>query len=338
MSRTRTTLARLALLVFAASVLYMTTAGSASAGWFVEGSELTGSAALATTAAVDEAFKLEVPSVATTVKCSGSTLSSTSPEIVAPSRIAMASITFSSCKTEGTGGCTLAAETISSLPLLAELTELTYPEDKAAFTPKTKKTFAAIHFEGGTCALAGIQPVTAATKLSATLPTGQEEKTLQQIKVKTTKGDLKLGLNEAELTGAALIKLGSGLELVFAADEQLTATAAGTPPQPVGPSKPFLFGVGVKSRNLIIINPGAIRRQFLNGTPDAGTPGELKVNQNSNFGLAKPGGSDFCGDILAGGKSCEVEITSANAGKNGEYYLLYGNAADPKILNFNINS
>ncbi len=218
MPRTRTTLARLALVVFAASALYMTTAGSASAGWFVEGSELTGTSSLATTAAVDEAFKLEVPSAATGVKCTGSRLTSTNPEIVAPSRIAVASITFSSCTTEGAGGCTLSSETIGTVPLLAELAELTYPEDKASFTPKTKKTFATLTLTGEKCALLGTQPVTTPTKFLATLPTGQEVQATQQIKVKTTKGEIKLGGDEAELTGAALIGLVSGAALNFIND------------------------------------------------------------------------------------------------------------------------
>jgi hypothetical protein len=192
--------------VLASAAIYTTTAGTASAGWFVEGSELTGTAALATTASVDENFKLTAAGI--TIECTGSTLNSASPELKAPNLIAASSLTFSECKSTPSEPCTLATKTISTVALLAELSGLAFPEVKAIFAPKTKTTFATIKFNGSECALAGTQPING--KATTTLLAGQEEKTFQQIKVKTTKGEFKLGSSEAELTGAALLKLISG--------------------------------------------------------------------------------------------------------------------------------
>jgi hypothetical protein len=67
------------------------TASSASAGWLIEGEEMATSAALVTTAAVDKAFVLEGAGL--NIECTGS-LTSTSPEIVAPAKLAAASISF----------------------------------------------------------------------------------------------------------------------------------------------------------------------------------------------------------------------------------------------------
>jgi hypothetical protein len=195
--------------LLAVAGLYMAGAGSASAGWFIEGRELAGTAALATTASVDEAFKLKIAAAGEpiTIECTGTNLNSVTPEIVASSRIAAASLTFSGCNASGSN-CSLATKGITTVPLLAELTGQTYPEDKENFTPKTKIAFATFKFNGALCALEGIQAVTG--KATTTLPTGGEEKALQQVKAKTTKGDLKVGGSEAELTGAALIKLATG--------------------------------------------------------------------------------------------------------------------------------
>jgi hypothetical protein len=200
----------LAIAVLVASVLYAATAAAASADWFVEGSELSGTAALATKATVDEAFKLKAAGV--TVECAGGTLNGTSPEIKLPSTVAATSLTLSECK--ASEHCTLATKTIGTLALLAEVSTILYPEAKATFLPKQSK-FAAVHFEGAECALAGVQSLTG--KATALLLSGEVESKQQEIKLKTTEAskELKLGSSAAELTGLTLLSLASEKEWAF---------------------------------------------------------------------------------------------------------------------------
>ncbi len=161
-------------------------------------------AALATTASVDQHFELKGGGV--TIECVGASLGATSPQIVASSHITAAALTFNECKTAAP--CSLASATILTVPVVGEVTRATSPEDKAVFSPQTKSTFATIKFNGETCALLGTQSITGTA--GAVLPKMQEERTLQEVKASTTKGELKLGSNEAELKGSALLKLATG--------------------------------------------------------------------------------------------------------------------------------
>lgn len=206
MSRLTTAATRVAVAVLAA-VLCALAAQSASAAWYVAGTELTSTAAIATTAAVAEPIKLKADGV--TVECSASSATITSGEIKAPNKIAANSIAFNGCKST-TEKCTLSKTTIATTPVLAELTEQTL-EDVATLIPK-KSPFATIKYEGSECALTGTQPVTG--KAAIALPFGNnQEETLQEIQVKVLEGssELKLGSSAAELEGAVQFKLSSGL-------------------------------------------------------------------------------------------------------------------------------
>lgn len=211
MSRTRATLWRVTLVVCVAVALYVASVSTASAGWFVEGTELAGTAALAASAPVDEQFQLTASQVE--VKCSGSALNSVNPKIAASNTLAASSLEFSECK--GNAVCPLVGKTISTLPLSAELSEGTLPEDKAVFLPtNSSKIFATIKFEGAECTFAGVNTLTG--KQTATLPTGQEENVTQSISPKTaTSGELKLVSSSATLKGTALVKLASGKVWAF---------------------------------------------------------------------------------------------------------------------------
>jgi hypothetical protein len=193
----------IAALAFSAVVV-----NTASAAWFIEDEELTSTAALATTAKVSEEPTLSFGT--TIIKCSGSTLNSVKPEIMALNQITAASLSFSGCSVTSSGECALIGTTIGTLPITAELTEQTYPEEKATFTPRTGTTFATIKLEGSNCAETGKVPVTG--KAATALPTGQEENKTQSIKADTTKasGELKVGSTSAELTGAAGFELATG--------------------------------------------------------------------------------------------------------------------------------
>ncbi len=203
-------LTRLAAAFAVATTIYLlaVTSASASASWLIEGSELAGTAALATKETVTEAFKLEAAGV--TVECTANSVNATGSEIQAPNLILASSLSFNECAASG-GGCSLATKTIATLPLLAEVIQSAIPEDIAMLRPKTSKTLAVIHLEGASCALSGVQPVTG-TKLPflANLPKGQEEKALQPLKAEVLTGQIQLGSSAARLRGALLLGLATG--------------------------------------------------------------------------------------------------------------------------------
>jgi hypothetical protein len=206
MSRSTTAATRVAVAVLTTAVCALA-AQSASAAWYVAGTELAGSAAIATTATVAEPIKLKAGGV--TVECSASSATITGGEIKASNKIAANSIAFKECKST-TGTCTVSPTTIATSAVLAELTEQTL-EDVATLIPK-KSPFATIKYEGAECALAGTLPLTG--KAAIQLPFGNnQEETLQeaQLKVLEKSGELKLGSSAAELEGAAQFKLASGL-------------------------------------------------------------------------------------------------------------------------------
>lgn len=179
-------------------------AGTASANWLVGGTELASTAALSTTAAVDEHVVLKAAGV--TVKCEGATLNAVAPEIVAPTSMVASSISFSECTANES--CTT-TKTIGTVPLTGAAVAETAPQSSVTFSPKTKTTLATIKFEGASCALLGVQPLTGKAKLK--MPTGQEERTAQLASAATTEasGELKLGSSAAELKAGALLKLAS---------------------------------------------------------------------------------------------------------------------------------
>ncbi|HEY3827612.1 MAG TPA: hypothetical protein VGL57_00305 [Solirubrobacteraceae bacterium] len=189
-------------MLLAAVVLSAAATQAASAAWYVNGTVLTGTAALATTASVAEHVKLKAGGV--TVECTVSTLTTAGGEIKSPNKLAASKITFNECK--GSGSCTVPSS-IATVPVTAELTEQSL-QDTATFTPQSGTLFATIKYEGATCALAGTQPLTG--KMTAKLPSGEEEETLQEVKANILEksGELKLGSSAAEFKGAALLKLG----------------------------------------------------------------------------------------------------------------------------------
>jgi hypothetical protein len=194
------------VILLAAFLLSAAAAGSASAAWFIEGEELASSAALATTAAVDEAAKLSGGGAE--LECTGSSLNSAGLEIKALNTLAATSLIFTGCKALSKN-CTLSKTEVGTVPVDAELTEGT-AEDSATFSPKSGTIFATFRFEGESCSVSGLRPVTG--KATTTLPAGQVEKTLQLLSVNTavTETELKLASSVATLTGSALFKLASG--------------------------------------------------------------------------------------------------------------------------------
>jgi hypothetical protein len=206
MSRVKLIIAAL-VAALAVSVVGASVASAATAGWMVGGTNLTGSTALATTAAVDKEGRLKFSG--TTVACSGKTLNGVTPLIESTNKGSVASLGFTGCATLAGEKCELVGTTINTLPIKVEATLDGTAAVNATFTPKTGTVFTTLLFTGATCAIGNeVQGVTG--KATVLAPTGQSERTLQQINVTTAGTELFVGESTATLEGSALLKLASG--------------------------------------------------------------------------------------------------------------------------------
>jgi len=188
--------------VLALGAVASTSASAATPGWMVSGTTLSGSEALATTAAVDENAQLTASGV--TIECTGKNLNGLSPKIEAGSMGSVTSLIFTGCKALGTT-CTIESTEIGTVPVLAEATLEGSLGVKVVFSPQSGTIFATIKYLGASCALLGLKPVTGKASVSA--PTGQDEQVLQQIVANTASGELQVGSASATLKGKALLKL-----------------------------------------------------------------------------------------------------------------------------------
>jgi hypothetical protein len=109
------------VILLAALLLNAASAGSASAAWFIGGEALAFTAALATTAAVDEVTKLSGDGVE--LECDGTTLNGIGPEIKALNTFVATSLIFTGYKAL-TKSCTLSKTEVGTVPVVAELTTL----------------------------------------------------------------------------------------------------------------------------------------------------------------------------------------------------------------------
>jgi hypothetical protein len=218
MSRVKATI----VVLVAAFALSAVAAGTASAEWFINGTKLTGSAALATTAKVDTDAVLDIGTIK--ILCKGGLLRGARPEIDSANEGGMAeSLTFEGCETiEPATKCTLVGQprTITTNPVTATVKKLTgsSKEDRVIFTPLTKKSFAILPFsETNTCALnSEEESVNGSVTVGA--PTGQEENEAQAIEGlgSTENNSLEVaGLKAFILRGRALLKLASGSKWSF---------------------------------------------------------------------------------------------------------------------------
>jgi hypothetical protein len=183
---------------FAIFALGALTAATASAGeWDVGGSKLVGSEPIKSPAKVLAHGKLVVDAAGVTVECTSKELGIEGGEIVAPEEVRAKSLEFKECTTSEP--CKLQEENIKTLALhgKAELDGTLGTLVKVL--PLPSKTFAVIHFLGETCALLGFQPVTGTADLLA--PSGRDPAVLQLVNAFSLPGSLKVGSNEALLSG-----------------------------------------------------------------------------------------------------------------------------------------
>jgi hypothetical protein len=176
------------------------------AGWMTSGTLLTGTAALATTAAVDK--KYVVNGAGLNLECNGSVIKFAVPELVAASKLEAAALTFTGCTTTN-ANCVVPAE-LGTVPIQAEATLEGALAAKATFKPQTGSTFVTMKFSGEACAVAGVKTITGDANM--TLASGQDERTLQLLEANVTAAQNLLFFigSAASLTGSALLRLASG--------------------------------------------------------------------------------------------------------------------------------
>jgi hypothetical protein len=187
-------------------------ASAVTAGWMVGGTNLTTTAALATTAAVEKDARLQFSAI--TVACSGKNVRHVAPVIESPNRGSATSVQFSDCASLAGSKCQLSSTEINTLPVSVEVTLEGTSAVKAVLKPKTGTVFATIEFTGATCSISGeVQAITG--KVSGKEPTGRKEMAAQEIVAQPSGEELFVGESSATLEASALFRLASGLPWDF---------------------------------------------------------------------------------------------------------------------------
>jgi hypothetical protein len=192
-------------IILSALVLSTSTSASAStAGWMLNGTLLSGSAALATTAVVDEPYTLSGGGV--NLECGGpndfdGTLHGKDSVLVGHENILGCSTELANCSVDST---------YSTLPLVGEATLEGALADKVTFKPATGTLFSTIKFSGEKCAIAGVVPISG--KATSKLVTGQDERTSQLLQFNITEAskELFIGGTPLALKAGELVKVQSG--------------------------------------------------------------------------------------------------------------------------------
>lgn len=192
---------------------FPTTAIASSGGqWLVNGKPLRAgeSAELLPTALAlrFQEAELKILTANLGIKCESPTIDLEGGKITGPDGILVKKITFHACNVVGSEVCSLENELISTVPIHG-LANLDLPGSLNAYIlllPETKTTFATIKFNGATCALSGVQPVTGDASLL--IHGALHEVLLHLVLAITLKGALKVGSDEAHL-----IKVGFDIAL-----------------------------------------------------------------------------------------------------------------------------
>jgi hypothetical protein len=212
---------KIAMLAVAAMlVLSAISVTSASAGWFVNGTELKTSAAISTAAALDEIPTISVPNIDLEALCSGAALVGAKPEIIAGSTLKAESVKFLGCNvTKPSSGCSFseANATIATLPMVATLSLGSGESDRIVFAPQTKSTITDVEMnESNECAFNGTEPITGS--YVENVPNGQLEGVsetlvgLGSVENNSLQSDGEKTYVEG---GRALVKLASGSKWSF---------------------------------------------------------------------------------------------------------------------------
>lgn len=207
MPKTRVTAAILTTMI-ATVLLSCTGSAIAATGWVVNGTLLSGSAALATTSEVTENPKLTASGI--TIECAGKNLNWVSPQIESPSKNSADSLDFTACEVVGeeAGICTIGSTEIKTTPIVGETTLQGMLGALITIGPKTKTTLATIKYSGSSCALQGLEAVTG--KFMLELPTGQDASVGIGFSI-AAGALLHVASSAAALVGKGVLKLASHL-------------------------------------------------------------------------------------------------------------------------------
>jgi hypothetical protein len=155
----------------------------ALAGWLINGTTLTGSAAVSTQALTDAPATFLVPALGLAIQCTGHFLDGLRPQIFGGDKGYAEQLRFLGCGTVTPAKCELIEKNDTSISTTAVLVLASLGKGESVnvvFTPETKATFGNIEFsEANTCAFNGDEPVNGAAV--AGLPTGQLSLLAQQI-------------------------------------------------------------------------------------------------------------------------------------------------------------
>jgi hypothetical protein len=196
-------------------------AASASANWFVGGTELKTSARLATAEVIDEIPTILVPNLGIAATCSGGTFDNVSPEIIAGNSVKAQALKFLGCNiTKPATGCSFEEpnQTISTVPITATAFLGPGEEIRVVYLAQTKGTIAVIPFkEENTCALTGLEPVKGL--ITDGVPKGQLEATSETLvglgSVENNSLEIGAGNKVTIEGGKALVRLASGSKWSF---------------------------------------------------------------------------------------------------------------------------
>jgi len=194
-------------------------AASASANWFIGGTELKTSAALSTAATVTQHLQLSTPNISLTLLCSSLKMDVKETEVffdLWKSR----EWNILECNTaKPATGCALAVsnQTISTSGLNGRPFLGPGGEDRILFSAQTKATLAEIEFnEANTCVFNGREPLKGAVTFG--MPTGQTEAIAQALvglgSVENNSLELGSG-NKTFINGEVLFTLASGSKWSF---------------------------------------------------------------------------------------------------------------------------
>lgn len=187
-------------------------ASAVTAGWVVNGTTLTGTAALATGILVDKTYELGVAEAGVTIVCQGKTANSVAPTINgATEMLNEASLELTECS--GQGLCSLATKSFRTTPSLYDLTLDGVLAAKGRILA-ISKDLATLKFEGSECGIAGVQPLTGSSTFL--LPEGQDERTLVLFTATNEEpGSLKLGKASAIVSYSYLYHTPNGVPFSF---------------------------------------------------------------------------------------------------------------------------
>ena len=209
-------------LLTALTLAVLTTSSATAAGWHINGTELKkGSKEQLTTAStIDTAATLSIvaKSEKITVRCSGTTLDWTNPEIIGTNEGMAKSLTLTDCATtKPATKCALTSSSISTNPIKITVTKGAGESNIDTVKSLSEEPLVELGFsEKNTCAFSESQPIAGTFRLNA--PTGQTEEELQAIEGlgSIENNSLEISGDKVYLEGGkALEKLTSGSKWSF---------------------------------------------------------------------------------------------------------------------------